>query len=411
MPSSVRLALTTLAVTIVGLTTPVTAVRQQPPADRVLPDFDAREGRQPQPPSPQTEAEIQRARGNGRSQVPVHPFTGGVLVLERPGVNVPRAMAAPALRNVVASLSELLRRTLGEGVNIETVLAGGLWPAFADQNQVENALLNLAINARDAMPNSGRLTIETANVYLDEAYTRRFDDVAAGQYAMLSVTDSGTGIAPDVLEKVFEPFFTTKPVGQGSGLGLAMVHGFVKQSGGHIRIYSEVGQGTTVKIYLPRMMGEDAGVAVPAGTEPALLPLSGARSKEAVLLVEDNDGVREYATAVLTELGYTVLAARDGDEAMAVLDRAPKVDILFTDVVLPGSINGRELANRVLAKRPGLPVLYTTGYTRNAIIHHGRLDADVQLLSKPYTEQDLALKLRELLDGMHRRQDAAVPTL
>jgi two-component system NtrC family sensor kinase len=313
------------------------------------------------------------------------------------------------INGLVASLSELLRRTLGEGVNIETVLAGGLWPAFADENQVENALVNLAINARDAMPNGGRLTIETANVYLDEAYARRFTEVAAGQYVMLSVSDSGTGIPPDVLEKVFEPFFTTKPVGQGSGLGLAMVHGFVKQSGGHIRIYSEVGQGTTVKIYLPRMTGEDAGAAVPAGKEPALLPLSGARSKEAVLLVEDNDGVREYATSVLSELGYTILAARDGDEALAILERSPRIDILFTDVVLPGSVNGRELANRVLAKLPGLPVLYTTGYTRNAIIHHGRLDADVQLLSKPYTEQDLAMKLRELLDGLHRRQDSSAP--
>ena len=311
------------------------------------------------------------------------------------------------LNGLVASLSELLRRTLGEGVNIETVLAGGLWPAFADENQVENALVNLAINARDAMPNGGRLTIETANVYLDEGYARRFTEVAAGQYVMLSVSDSGTGIPPDVLEKVFEPFFTTKPVGQGSGLGLAMVHGFVKQSGGHIRIYSEVDQGTTVKIYLPRMTGEGAGAAVPAGAEPALLPLSGARAKEAVLLVEDNDGVREYATSVLSELGYTILAARDGDEALAILERSPRIDILFTDVVLPGSVNGRELANRVLAKLPGLPVLYTTGYTRNAIIHHGRLDADVQLLGKPYTEQDLAMKLRELLDGMHRRQDAA----
>jgi two-component system NtrC family sensor kinase len=308
------------------------------------------------------------------------------------------------INGLVASLSELLRRTLGEGVNVETVLAGGLWPAFADVNQVENALVNLAINARDAMPDGGRLTIETANVYLDEAYARRFNEVAAGQYVMLSVSDSGTGIPPDVLEKVFEPFFTTKPVGQGSGLGLAMVHGFVKQSGGHIRIYSEVGQGTTVKIYLPRMIGEDAGAAVPAGTEPALLPLSGARSQEAVLLVEDNDGVREYATSVLSELGYTILAARDGDEALAILERSPRIDILFTDVVLPGSVNGRELANRVLAKLPGLPVLYTTGYTRNAIIHHGRLDADVQLLGKPYTEQDLAMKLRELLDGLHRRQ-------
>ena len=314
------------------------------------------------------------------------------------------------LNHLVSGLSELLRRTLGEEVKIETVLAGGLWPTFADHNQVENALLNLAINARDAMPHGGNLTIETANVHLDDNYVRHVSDLVAGQYVMLSVTDSGSGISPDLLGKVFEPFFTTKPVGQGSGLGLAMVHGFVKQSGGHVRIYSEAGQGTIVKVYLPRMTAKDQAAAAAAAAVELNLPApTGAEAREAILLVEDNDGVREYAASALTELGYTVMAARDGEEALAIVDRTPRIDLLFTDVVLPGNINGRELATRILQRRPGLPVLFTTGYTRNAIIHNGRLDADVQLLGKPYTQQDLARKLRELLDARETKTSAFAP--
>ena len=306
---------------------------------------------------------------------------------------------APAdLNRLVAGMSELLRRTVGEAVAIETVLAGGLWPALVDANQLENVLINLVVNARDAMPKGGRVTIETANAYLDEAYAARFADIVAGQYATLSVSDTGTGIPPEVLPHLFEPFFTTKPGGKGSGLGLAMVHGFVKQSGGHIRIYSEVGQGTTVKIYLPRLVQAESVLAVPAERPPAGAGAPRAGQAETVLVVEDNDQVREYARAALDDLGYRVAEARDAEEALRLIEAGTRVDLLFTDVVLGSGLNGRELANRITAKLAGLPVLFTTGYTRNAIVHHGRLDAGVHLLDKPYTQQDLGRKIRELLD-------------
>jgi signal transduction histidine kinase len=301
------------------------------------------------------------------------------------------------INRLVSGMSELLRRTLGETINVETVLAGGLWPTFADANQLENALLNLSVNARDAMPNGGHLTIETANAYLDDAYARRFGDVAAGQYVLLSVTDTGTGIPADVLEHLFEPFFTTKTAGEGSGLGLAMVHGFVKQSGGHIRVYSEVGHGTTVKVYLPRHTQSGEMAAVPAEIPAKPDGPLRARSTETVLVVEDNDGVREYATSALAELGYLVLEAADAAAALKMFDTSQRVDLLFTDVVLPGGVSGRVLADRVREKRPHLPVLFTTGYTQNAIVHHGRLDPNVHLLTKPYTQQELARKVRELL--------------
>ncbi|MBA4096585.1 MAG: histidine kinase [Rhodospirillum sp.] len=300
------------------------------------------------------------------------------------------------LNRLISNMSEMLRRTLGEPISIETVLGGGLWPALADANQLENALINLALNARDAMANGGCLTIETANAYLDDAYVARFGDVAAGQYVILSVTDTGTGIDPTVLEHVFEPFFTTKQAGSGSGLGLAMVHGFVKQSGGHIRIYSEIGHGTTVKIYLPRLASATTVASVPAERAESAT-VRRARPQESIMLVEDNDGVRDYARGALEELGYSVLAARDGTEALRIIDGA-RVDLLFTDVVLPGNVGGRVLADKILELRPGLPVLFTTGYTRNAIVHDGRLDPHVQLLSKPYTQQDLARKIREMID-------------
>jgi signal transduction histidine kinase/CheY-like chemotaxis protein len=311
-----------------------------------------------------------------------------------------RQMLAPAcldLNRLVQDMSEMIRRTLGEAVDIETVLAGGLWRTFADPNQLENALLNLSINARDAMPNGGKLMIETANASLDESYAARFGDLAPGQYVLLCVTDTGTGIAPELMEKVFEPFFTTKSDGTGSGLGLAMVYGFVRQSGGHVRIYSEVGQGTTIKLYLPRFSGKDE-ISAPRDLESEPSPFdAGARESGTILLVEDNVSVREYAATALVELGYTVLAANDAREAMKIVDSGAKIDLLFTDVVLPGGISGRDLAGQVSEKRPGLPVLFTTGYTRNAIVHGGRLDADVQLLNKPYTLHDLARKVREQL--------------
>ncbi len=307
------------------------------------------------------------------------------------------------LNRLVAGMSDLLQRTLGESISVETVLAGGLWSTFADTNQVENVLLNLVVNARDAMPDGGRLTIETANSYLDEAYARRFGDVEPGQYALLSVTDTGGGIAPELMERVFEPFFTTKDTGHGSGLGLAMVHGFVKQSNGHVRIYSEVGEGTTVKIYLPRSTADEQVQAHPTGVDTSLEPLPRARANETLLVVEDNAGVREYAVSILEDLGYAVIEAADVAEALHKMSDAPLVDLLFTDVVLPGGASGRDLAQKLTLMYPALPVLFTTGYTRNAIVHHGRLDADVHLLAKPYTQQELARKLRELLDAAKRR--------
>ena len=304
------------------------------------------------------------------------------------------------LNRLVSGMLEMFRRTLGSDISIETVLGAGLWPTFADGHQLENVLLNLALNAKAAMPDGGCLTIETANTYLDDAYVRRFGDIKAGQYAVLCVTDTGTGIAKDILDKVFEPFFTTKPPGEGSGLGLAMVHGFVKQSGGHVRIYSEEGRGTTVKIYLPRLIGEEVG-AVPAGKAEGKQAIPRAKPGEMILLVEDSEGVREYARDILLELGYGVIDAANVQEALRAVAKKPQISLLFTDVVL-GESNGRVLADEVRQIYPNLPVLFTTGYTRNAIVHQGRLDPDVQLLNKPFTQQDLARKLRELLDAVPR---------
>ena len=300
------------------------------------------------------------------------------------------------VNRLVADMLELLKRSIGEEISVETVLGAGLWPTFVDRNQLENALLNLALNARAAMPDGGCLTVETANAYLDDAYTRRFGDIEPGQYAVLCVTDTGTGIPANVIDHVFEPFFSTKAAGEGSGLGLSMVHGFVKQSGGHVRIYSEEGHGTTVKIYLPRMAADEKPAAPAAKAEAPVPPRAG--PQETILLVEDNDGVREYAASVLHGLGYAVLEASDTVSAIELLAKKPPIDLLFTDVVLPGGLNGRTLADEVRRSYPGLPVLFTTGYTRNAIVHQGRLDADVDLLNKPYTQQDLARKVRELLD-------------
>ena len=303
------------------------------------------------------------------------------------------------LNKVVSGMSELMRRTVGETIVFETVLGAGLWRTFVDANQLENVLLNLVVNARDAMPKGGHLTIETANAYLDEPYAARFGDISPGQYLLLSVTDTGIGMSPELLARVFEPFFSTKGDQQGSGLGLAMVHGFVKQSGGHIRIYSELNEGTTVKIYLPRLNN-----ASEAAANPEELPQrdprieTAANRSETVLVVEDNDDVRGYAHSALEELGYTVLLARDAAEALRIVANGTRIDLLFTDVVLPGGMNGRQLSQKILQERPQLPVLFTTGYTPNAIVHHGRLDPDVQLLSKPYTQSDLSRKIRAMLD-------------
>ncbi len=296
---------------------------------------------------------------------------------------------------LMASMSELLRRTLGEHVAIETVLAGGLWKTHADPNQLESAILNLAVNARDAMPDGGRLTIETANAALDEAYAATREEVKAGQYVMISVSDTGTGMAPEVAQRVFEPFFTTKPVGKGTGLGLSQVYGFMKQSGGHVALYSEPGQGTTVKLYLPRYKGPDEATS---GDERQDAP-SRSRNGETVLVVEDDEMVRRFTVEALREAGYRVLEAADGPVGLALLERNPDTALLFTDVVLAGPLNGRKLADEALRRRPDLKVVFTTGYTRNAIIHHGRLDEGVNFLGKPFTARDLYKKIRTVLVG------------
>jgi signal transduction histidine kinase/ActR/RegA family two-component response regulator len=297
----------------------------------------------------------------------------------------------------IADMDPMLRRTLGEHIEIELVRGGGLWKAMVDPGQLENAILNLCLNARDAMPNGGRLTIETANAHLDAAYAASQSEVEPGQYVMIAVSDTGTGMDAATLERAFEPFFTTKDVGKGSGLGLSMVYGFVKQSRGHVRIYSESGQGTTVRLYLPRADGEAQAGA------PAAAPAEADRGSGRILLVEDDALVRENAAELLRSLGYDVVPAANGPEALAVLEKGEAFDLLLTDVVMPGGLNGRELAERAHALRPGLLVLYTSGYTENAIVHHGRLDRGVELLAKPYRRQDLAAKVRAVLAAAKAR--------
>ena len=293
---------------------------------------------------------------------------------------------------LVQGMTDLLSRTLGEAIKVETVLSAGLWRTMADVNQLESAILNLAVNARDAMENGGRLTIETANVHVDDAYGREHD-LAPGQYVQICVTDTGAGMTPEVIAKAFDPFFTTKAVGKGTGLGLSQVFGFIRQSGGHVRIYSEIGVGTTVKIYLPRNYSEAAPAErrqlrgdVPAGTG------------EIVLVVEDEERVRAFSIDSLRELGYRIVEASSPAEALRIIEAGHPVSLLFTDVVMPG-MNGRQLVDAVLAKRPGLKVLYTTGYTRNAVVHNGVLDPGTNLLVKPFTIEQLAAKVRQVLDS------------
>jgi PAS domain S-box-containing protein len=298
------------------------------------------------------------------------------------------------LNGLVARMSELLQSTLGERIGLETALAGGLWLTHVDPNQLESAILNLAVNARDAMPGGGKLTVETANMYLDDRYVAREIGLTPGQYVMVAVTDVGTGMAPEIVQKVFDPFFTTKSVGKGTGLGLSMVYGFARQSGGHVRIYSEVGRGTTVKLYLPRHFGSVEEATAPL--QPRSIPTAASQS-ETVLVVEDEDRVRQMSCEVLRELGYAVHAASSGEAALRTFDELGRVDVLFTDVVM-GGMTGRQLADALREKAPGLKVLYTTGYTRNAVVHNGVLDAGVAFLPKPFTVEDLAVKLRAVLD-------------
>ena len=292
---------------------------------------------------------------------------------------------------LVQQMSELLYRTLGERIEIETVLAAGVWMIEVDTGQLESAILNLAVNARDAMTQGGKLTIETANSYVDDAYAREHA-LAPGQYVVICVSDTGSGIPREVMDKVFDPFFTTKATGQGTGLGLSQVYGFVKQSGGNVRIYSEVGEGTTVKLYLPRYHGKLAQ------EQPKAAELLPADRHETILVVEDEERVRHLSVSLLQELGYNVIAAPDGVTALALLERTPRVDLLFTDVGLP-RMNGRELADEARKRHPNLKVLFTTGYAKNAIVHHGRLDADVSLIGKPFTFAELSEKVRAVLDS------------
>lgn len=301
----------------------------------------------------------------------------------------------------IRTTEELLRRALGEGVEIETVISGGLWNTAVDPGRFEDALLNLAINARDAMQGHGRLTIEAGNASLDDDYCRVHDYVQPGQYVMVAVTDTGEGMPPDVMNRAFEPFFSTKPEGKGTGLGLSMVYGFVKQSGGHVVIYSEVGEGTTFRIYLPRSLQAEDPLIAPASNGPV------EGGTEVVLVVEDDEAVRETTVSTLRELGYHVLKARDADSALTVIDSGLHIDVLFTDVVMPGKLRSPELAQKALQRLPGLAVLFTSGYTENSIVHGGRLDAGVELLSKPYTREALARRLRQLLSQRTHRLPGA----
>jgi signal transduction histidine kinase/CHASE3 domain sensor protein len=317
-------------------------------------------------------------------------LTGQLLAFAR------RQPLAPTPINLAATMPDLiplLRRTLGEHIEVRYVETAGLWPAMADPAQLESAVLNLALNARDAMPEGGRLTIELGNRVVDEAYARTHAEVMPGDYAMLAVSDTGHGMTPDVLARAFEPFFTTKPEGNGTGLGLAMVFGFVKQSGGHVNIYSEPGEGTTIRLYLPRGVGDGTSVG-----QRTRLPIALPRGRATVLIVEDDPAVREIATAILSELGYQMLGAADGEEALRVFGaHASSVDLLLTDVVLPGKVRGRELAERIKAVRPEIPVLFMSGYTENSIVHQGRLDDGVQMIGKPFKREELARKVAAVL--------------
>ncbi|AOF87379.1 sensory box protein [Hydrogenophaga sp. RAC07] len=295
------------------------------------------------------------------------------------------------VNRLVSEMEPLLRRALGEHIRIEAVEGVNLWPALVDAGQMENALLNMAINARDAMPNGGNLLIECNNVHLDSTYADKNPGAQVGDYVVVTVTDTGTGMTPEVQQRLFEPFFTTKPKGQGTGLGLSMVHGFVKQSSGHVTVYSELGQGTAMKIYIPRADAAPAKSVAPTQEE---VPQG---RGELVLLVEDDDMVRQFASAQLHALGYRTLTAASGLAALELFGQHPDIDLLFTDVVMPGGMSGRNLADHIHSLRPNLPVLYTSGYTDNAIVHQGRLDAGVMLLTKPYRRGELAQRLRQAL--------------
>ena len=344
--------------------------------------------------------------GNGRAEQRVANAMAGVARGSKLAAQLlafgRRQALEPKVVNVtrfVQGMDDMLRRAIGEGVEIETIVGGGLWNTFIDPAQIENALLNLAINARDAMEGQGKLTIELGNAHLDDDYARTHDEVTPGQYVMLAVSDTGSGMSDDIIHKVFEPFFSTKSEGKGSGLGLSMVYGFVKQSGGHVKIYSEVGHGTTIKLYLPRAMeAEDVEVAVDTG------PITG--GTETVLVVEDDAEVRATVVELLSDLGYRVLKAVDAQSALNVIESGIPIDMLFTDVVMPGTLKSPELARKARERLPDIAVLFTSGYTENSIVHGGRLDKGVELLSKPYTREALARKFRHVLANQRQRRMA-----
>ena len=293
---------------------------------------------------------------------------------------------------LIEGMEDLVRRTVGPSIEVETVLAEDLWITLCDASQLENSVLNLCINARDAMPDGGKLTIETANTSLDGRAARE-KDMAAGQYVMVCVTDTGIGMAPDVIERAFDPFYTTKPMGQGTGLGLSMTYGFAKQSGGQVRIYSEVSKGTTMRIFLPRHAGEEDAESLPA----QLTEAPRAQAGETVLIVDDDEAVRMLVTEVLQELGYGAIEAADGTSGLNVLQSNARIDLLITDVGLPGGINGRQIADAARVRRPGLKVLFITGYAENAVVRNGYLEAGMQIMIKPFTMEALATRIQDVI--------------
>ncbi|HWK50514.1 MAG TPA: ATP-binding protein, partial [Steroidobacter sp.] len=294
----------------------------------------------------------------------------------------------------VNGMTELIQRTVGPGILIETVDVAGLWPALVDVSQLENALLNLCLNARDAMPNGGRITIETANRWFDHDAARTHQ-VPEGQYLSLCVTDTGIGMTPEVRARAFDPFFTTKPMGQGTGLGLSMIYGFAQQSGGQVRIYSELERGTTVCIYLPRYYGD----AFEAASERIKLPTPQAEVGETVLVVDDEPTVRMLITDVLEELGYTVIEAADSSAGLRVLQSDVRIDLLISDVGLPGGMNGRQMVEAARRQRPGLKVVFITGYAENSVIGNGHLEPGTHMLTKPFAVDTLAARVRELMNA------------
>jgi signal transduction histidine kinase/CheY-like chemotaxis protein len=351
--------------------------------------------------SAQRQAKALATDGIGRIEVSVSramlgaqraaTLTRRLLAFSRQQPLSPRALD---LNKLLQGLPDLLKSGLGEAISIEIVGAAGLWPVEADSTELEAAILNLAVNARDAMQDGGKLTIESSNTYLDEQYCRDHHDLRPGQYVQIAVSDTGSGMKPEVLSRAFEPFFTTKESGQGTGLGLSQIYGFVKQSGGHVKIYSEVGEGTTVKIYLPRFIGGSPDA------EPLLTVAAPAGTGECILLVEDDTDVRTYIFETLRALGYFVLEAKSGETAIEFLDTFKgNIDLLLTDVVMPG-MNGRRVADAAKICRPGMKILFMTGYSRNAIVHHGRLDPGVELIQKPISRDQLAIKVRAVLDSV-----------